>query len=161
MDKSSSCTEIYLEDVVAIDIYRDADVKTPLPRFVPNVLHLAGVQFGTPLLHFAYSIDGSAANEKEIDTAPTLKVTDKLDVTGRVFTHELTVSVQGDLYNIREVQRSLGADDCAVVYTKGDGSRQASLPLYNTAKLEIEQNVGGTSNVKVSLTSMSPLVNLM
>lgn len=155
---SPSCKEIILDDVVRIDIYPDAELKTAVPRTLPFVLSIADMSAGTPLLTLALSNPGGM----EYDTAPTVKLTEKTDTNGRTYAHELSVSFTGDIYNVRKAQRTLGTGECAVVYTLADGRRLSSLPLPNTSQLTVEENLGSAqaSTLKVQLTSMSPLVQI-
>lgn len=155
---SPHCKELILDDVVRIDIYPDTELTTAVPRTLPYVVSIADMAVGTPLLTLALS-DPDAL---EYDTAPTVKLTEKTDSNGRTFAHDLSVSLKGDIYNVREAERALGSADCAVVYTLDDGRRLCSLPLPNTASLTLEQNLGSsaTSTLKVQLTSMSALVQI-
>lgn len=155
---SPSCKEIILDDVVRIDIYPDSELKTAVPRTLPFVLSIADMSVGMSLLTLALS----SPDGLEYDTAPTVKLTEKTDSNGRTFAHELSVSLTGDIYNVRETQRTLGSADCAVVYTLADGRRLCSLPLPNTSQLTVEENLGSAQacTLKVQLTSMSPLVQI-
>lgn len=153
-----SCREIILDDVVRIDIYPDTELATAVPRTLPFVQSIADMTLGTPLLTLALSNPGGV----EYDTAPTVKLTEKTDSNGRSFAHELSVNITGDIYNVRKAERTLGRDDCAVVYTLADGRRLCSLPLPNTSQLTVEENLGSASasTLKVQLTSMSALVQI-
>lgn len=157
MIETASCNEFFLDDVVWIDIFRSSDVQFSAPVTVPGVTALAATYNAPPLLSIAYSIDGDDTMQ-EIDTAPALKVSSKLEAAGRIYTHDLQLSLNGDIYKVREMERQMGTDDVYVRYTFANGRKKMSVSLPNTSQLTIDEQAGSTHTVKLSLTSLNPLV---
>ena len=157
MIEMASCNEFFLDDVAMIDIYRSSDVQLSAPVTVPVVASLTAAFTAPPLLSLAYSIGGDDTMQ-EIDTAPTLKVSSKLEAAGRTYTHDLQLSLNGDIYKVREMERQLGTDDFYIRYTFANGQKKMTVALPNTSQLTIDEQAGGTHTVKLSATSLNPLV---
>ena len=162
MNETSSCSEYFLNDVVRIELFRSSDLQLSVPVTVPGVTGVSVTPNAAALLTIAYSQDGDTTIQ-EIDAAPTLKVTSALNVAGNLYTFDLQATIPGDIYKVREAERRLGTDDVAVVYTLADGRKKMSVPLPNTSKLNLDEQLGSsaTHTLKVSVTSLNPLVEIV
>lgn len=166
-----TCREQILDDVVRVDLVPASECHFAIPFQVGlsemAVANLSGwtpqstshAVIGQAGLSLAFSVQDG--DDGEMDSAPTLKQTEKQAAAGVVVTHDLQVPVTAGFEATRVAVRGLQTRHFHVVLTTQDGTRWLlySLPCTSLLLLD-EQDVNQESTVRVMLQSMSHVVKL-
>lgn len=158
MDNNSLCRELFLDDIVKLELFPAAQCQFPLPANIP-LSEMTGATFGAPAL----SIDLTGDADVQAAELPTLKVSTGRSVAGLVYNQELQVSVLHGAEVASKAVASLQGSDFHVVYTKADGTRWLSYSLWNTSLADIDDTHAASRAcmVKIKLSSMSNLIALL
>jgi hypothetical protein len=99
---------------------------------------------------------------KKLDSAPTLKVTEKPQAAGYLRQHDLTIPTRGDYEKVRQARGRLAGVDFHVVLRTLAGTRFLLYSPPNSSTVSVEDQFGQDSKqtVKVSLQSMSSMIRL-
>jgi len=164
---TQNCNEQVLDDVVRVDLVLASLCDLSVP-FKVKLTEMAGTKrvsgevvdrIGAPELSIAYAVkDG---DDGEMDSAPSLKQTEKRQALGIIVNHDLQVPVTAGFEATRTAVEGLQTRHFHVVLTTDDGTRYLlySLPGSSLILLD-EQSVNQQATVKVTLQSMSHVIRL-
>ena len=162
-----NCNEQILDDVVRVDVVLASLCDLPVPFNVrltemvcTKVVEGQTVdRIGAPGLSIAYNVQDG--DDGEMESAPTLKQTDKQQAAGIVVAHDLQVPVTAGFEATRVAVEGLQTRHFHVVLTTQDGTRYLLYSLPNTSLLLLdEQDLNQKATVKLTLQSMSHVVRL-
>ena len=162
-----SCIEQVLEDVLRVDVVlaTDCDLAVPIQESVTEmegVMHNGANivdRIGTPVLSLAYSVQDN--DDGEIESAPSLKQTEKVQQSGIIVSHDLQVPVTAGFETTRKAVSDIMARDFHVVLTT-ERCRYLLYSLPNTSGVTLDETgVEQSATVKISLNSMSHVIRLV
>lgn len=153
-----NCNETFLNEVTHVELIPASACTIPVPPMANSVTELNGCTFGTA----AMVIDINDNYAGTMDSAPTLKTTEKAQAAGFLRQHELSVPVRGDFVKVRQAQLTIEGIDFHVVLQTADGTRFLLYSLPNTARATVEEQFAQEQKqtVKVSMQSMSNMIRL-
>lgn len=166
-----NCSDQLLDDVVRVDVVLAASCHFAVPFQVSRV-EMAVENLGqwTPqstnhpvigqaLLSVAYNVQDG--DDGEIESAPSLKQTDKQVAAGIMVSHDLQVPVTAGFEATKIAVKGLQTRHFHVILTTQDGTRYLLYSLPGTSLLLLEeQDVNQRTTVKVTLQSMSHVIRL-
>lgn len=162
-----NCSEQILDDVVRVDVVLASLCDLAVP-FKIALTEMAGTKtvsgqtvdrIGAPGLSIAYSVQDG--DDGEMESAPSLKQTEKQQAMGVVVSHDLQVPVTAGFEATRTAVKALQTRHFHVVLTTSEGVRYLLYSLPGTSLLLLdEQDVNQKATVKVTLQSMSHAVKL-
>lgn len=162
-----NCKEQILDDVVRVDVVLASECDFAVP-FQISLTEMAGTKtvdgqtidrVGAAGLSLAYSVQDG--DDGEMDSAPTLKQTEKQQAMGIVVNHDLQVPITSGFEATRHAVKGLQTRHFHVVLTTQEGVRYLLYSLPNTSLLLLdEQSVNQKTTVKVTLQSMSHVIRL-
>ena len=162
-----NCNDQTLDDVVRVDVVLASLCDFPIP-FKVKLTEMAGTKvvdgqtvdrIGTPGLSLAYSVQDG--DDGEMDSAPSLKQTEKIQALGIVVSHDLQVPVTAGFEATKIAVGGLQTRHFHVVLTTDDGTRYLLYSLPGSSLLLFdEQDVNQKATVKQTLQSMSHVIRL-
>jgi hypothetical protein len=166
-----NCNEQLLDDVVRIDLVLASSCHFAVPFQVSRV-EMAVENLGqwTPqstdhavigqaLLSVAYNVQDG--DDGEMDSAPSLKQSDKQVTSGIVVSHDLQIPVTAGFEATKIAVQSLQTRHFHVVLTTDEGTRYLLYSLPGSSLLLLdEQEVNQKATVKITLQSMSHVIRL-
>lgn len=162
-----NCSEQILDDVVRVDVVLASLCDLPVP-FKVKLTEMAGTKtvsgqtvdrIGAPGLSIAYSVQDG--DDGEMESAPSLKQTEKQQAMGIVVSHDLQVPVTAGFEATKIAVQGLQTRHFHVVLTTDDGTRYLLYSLPGSSLLLLdEQEVNQKATVKLTLQSMSHVVKL-
>lgn len=162
-----NCSEQLLDDVVRVDVVLASlcDLEVPFQVRCTEMASTKTVdgqtvsRIGAPGLSLAYNVQDG--DDGEIESAPSLKQTDKQVAAGIVVSHDLQVPVTAGFEATRVAVKGLQTRHFHVVLTTQDGTRYLLYSLPSTSLLLLdEQDVNQRTTVKLTLQSMSHVIRL-
>lgn len=173
MTQNWECEELYLNELVHVELVPMADCDMAVPFNVGELTSTAGKKrvtiggqeqiisrIGTPVM----VIDATVTDETtgRLVSPPTLKTTEKPDRAGYIRQHDLQIPVDGDYDGIRAARGRLAGVDFNVVLEMRSGSRFLLYALPNSSTVAVEDQFSGEGKqtVKVALQSMSNMIRL-
>jgi len=162
-----NCNEQVLDDVVRVDVVLASLCDLPVP-FKVKLTEMEGTKrvsgevvdrIGAPGLSIAYAVkDG---DDGEMDSAPSLKQTEKQQAMGVVVSHDLQVPVTAGFEATKIAVQGLQTRHFHVVLTTDDGTRYLLYSLPGSSLLLMdEQNVNQQATIKITLQSASHVIRL-
>lgn len=162
-----NCKEQILDDVVRVDVVLASECDFAVP-FQISLTEMSGTKtvdgqvvdrIGAPGLSLAYNVQDG--DDGEIDSAPSLKQTEKQQAMGIVVNHDLQVPITAGFEATRHAVKGLQTRHFHVVLTTQDGMRYLLYSLPNTSLLLLdEQSINQKTTVKVTLQSVSHVIRL-
>lgn len=166
-----TCNEQILDDVIRIDLVQAASCHFSIPFQISQTeMAVANLSQWTPQstnhavigqakLSLAFIVQDG--DDGEMDSAPSLKQTEKQQAAGIVVSHDLQVPVTAGFEATRVAVQSLQTRHFHVILTTQDGTRYLlySLPQSSLLLLD-EQDVNQKATVKITLQSMSHVIRL-
>ena len=169
MNSNWECEELFLNEVVRVELVPMKDCDMTVPFNVGEVTETAGwkkdsqdnkvSRIGTPSM----VIDATATDATgRLVSPPTLKTTEKPDRAGYIRKHDLQIPTEGGYEDIRKKRGELAGVDFNVVLEMRSGSRFLLYALPNSSTVAVEDQFSGEGKqtVKVSLQSMSNMIKL-
>ena len=172
MNSNWECEELFLNEVVHVELVPMKDCDMAVPFNVGEVTETAGKKkitvsgqeqivsrIGTPTM----VIDATATDATgRLVSPPTLKTSEKPDRAGYIRQHDLQIPTEGGYEDIRKKRGELAGVDFNVVLEMRSSSRFLLYALPNSSTVNVEDQFGGESKqtVKVSLQSMSNMIKL-
>ena len=164
-----NCLEQVLNDVVRVDLVPASACDLAVPFNVGGLTETTGVKqvegetvsrIGDALLSLAYNVQDG--DDGEIESAPTLKQTDKQQAAGIIVTHDLQVPITSGFQATREAVSLLLGVDFHIVLTTSEGTCYLCYGLPNTSSVLLEeQGIDQSTTVKATLQSMSHVIKLL
>ena len=162
------CLEQILDDVVRVDLVPASLCDLAVPFQVSGLTQMSGTKteggatvsrIGAAALSLAYTVtDG---DDGEIDSAPTLKQSEKRQAAGIIVSHDLQVPVTAGFEATRIAVNALQTKDFHVVLTVSDGTQYLCYSLPNTSSVLLDETgINSQSTVKIALQSMSHVIRL-
>lgn len=173
MKNNWECEELFLNELVRVELVPMKDCKMAVPFNVGELTETAGLKddvdsegepiivsrIGTPTM----VIDATATDATgRLVSPPTLKTTEKPDRAGYIRQHDLQIPTEGGYEDIRKKRGELAGVDFNVVLGMRSGSRFLLYALPNSSTVAVEDQFSGEGKqtVKVSLQSMSNMIKL-
>jgi len=155
-----NCNETFLNEVTHVELIPASACTIPVPPMANSVTELSGCTFGTAAMVIDINDNDNYAGT--MDSAPTLKTTEKAQAAGFLRQHDLSVPVRGDFVKVRQAQLTIEGADFHVVLHTADGTRFLLYSLPNTARATVEEQFAQEQKqtVKVSMQSMSNMIRL-
>jgi len=162
------CKDQTLDDVVRVDVVLASLCDLPVP-FKVKKTEMAGTKvvdgqtvdrIGTPGLSIAYAVQDG--DDGEMDSAPSLKMTEEQQAEGIVVSHNLQVPVTAGYEATEIAVQGLQTRHFHVVLTTDDGTRYLLYSLPGSSLLLLdEQEVKHQATVKITLQSASHVIRLI
>ena len=155
------CNEIFLNEVTHVELVAASACTIPVPSNAKAVTELSGCTIGTPTMVVDSNDNDSYTGV--LDSAPTLKSSQKDQVGGRLRQHDLTLTVRYNYNKVRKAVDALQGVYFYVILRTADGTRYLLYSLQNTSKVTVEDQFGSAEpkqTVKVSLQSLSNMIQL-
>ena len=155
------CNEIFLNEVTHVELVKASACTIPVPSNACPVTQLANCTIGTATMVIDSNDNDSYTGV--LDSAPTLKSSQKDQMVGRLRQHDLTFTVRYNYNKVRKAVDALQGVDFYVVLRTADGSRYLLYALPNTSKVTVDDQFGSAEpkqTVKVSLQSLSNMIQL-
>ena len=154
------CNELFLAEVIQVDLIPCADCVCPIPFNVPAILTMTNPTLGTPALSVGFVGSGLTS---EVEQAPSLSASEQTQAMGVVYTHELSAAIAHGFANMRTARKTLMGVDFHIVAHTADGSKFLSYALPNSSKISLEEQMsdGGTMTLKASVNSMSGFIKIV
>lgn len=161
----NNCNEQFLNEVIHIELVPSANCSLTIPFNVGELTDMPGMngttdRIGTPSMVIDVNeVEGCAGI---LDSAPTLKTTEKPQAAGYLRQHDLSIPIMADYEEVRKARASLNGVDFHVILKTAAGTRFLLYALPNTSQVSVEDQFGGDAKqtVKVSLQSMSAMIRL-
>lgn len=163
---TQNCREQILDDIVRVELIRASDCSIPWPYRLEyteldshvNVDGESVAVLGAATLSVA--LKPQSSDNGLIKGSLSLKQNEKLQMSGTVVSHELTVPVDGGVTDTREALKSLRYTDFHAVLTSREGVRWLIYACPSGSYVQMdEQNLGDVS-LKISLISYSHVIRL-
>lgn len=164
-----NCNELFLNEVVKVELVPVANCSLAVPFGVPGLTETAGTkaESGQTVDRIGAATMTIDINETDkatalLDSAPTLKTTQKTQAAGHLRQHDLTVPTRGDYKAIRQKANALEGVDFNVVLHTVAGTRFLLYAVPNSSVATVEDQLGSESKqtVKVTLLSMNHMIEL-
>ena len=155
------CNEIFLNEVTHVELVKANACTISVPSNACPVTQLANCTIGAATM-VVDTIDNDSYTGV-LDSAPTLKSSQKDQVAGRLRQHDLTLNVRYNYNKVRKAVDELQGVDFYVLLRTTDGSRYLLYALPNSSRVTVEDQFGSAEpkqTVKVSLQSLSNMVQL-
>lgn len=155
------CNEIFLNEVTHVELVKASACTIPVPSNACPVTQLANCTIGAATM-VVDTIDNDSYTGV-LDSAPTLKSSQKDQMVGRLRQHDLTLNVRYNYNKVRKAVDELQGADFYVVLRTADGTRYLLYALPNTSKVTVDDQFGSAEpkqTVKVSLQSLSNMILL-
>lgn len=164
-----NCEELFLNEICHVELVPAAACDLAVPFSVSELTQTVGTKqvggetvdrIGTPVM--VIDVSDNADYQGVLDSAPTLKTTEKPQAAGYLRQHDLSVPTRGDYEKVREARGRLAGVDFHVVLRTLAGTRFLLYSLPNSSVVSVEDQFGSDSKqtVKVSLQSMSNMIRL-
>lgn len=166
-----NCNEQLLDDVVRIDLVLAASCHFAVPFQVSlTEMAVANLSEWTPqstnhpvigqaLLSVAYNVQDG--DDGEMDSAPSLKQSDKQATSGIVVNHDMQIPITAGFEATKIAVQGLQTRHFHAILTTQDGTRYLLYSLPGTSLLLLdEQDVNQKATVKVTLQSKSHVIRL-
>lgn len=157
----TNCKEQILFDVVAIDIVLASECHFAVPPQEAGLIEMAVAtgEMGEPVLTITTC---SRDDEAEMENAPTLEQSEKIQLAGKIVSHSLSIPVAAGFERLREAISNIGTQDVNIVLHTDNGENYLiySLPCSSSVLLN-EQNVNHLATVKVDTKSMNHVIRLV
>ena len=153
------CNELFLNEVIRVELVPANVCIMSVPDTVP-MTEMANCTIGTAAM--VIDVNSSDTYAGVLDSAPSLKTTQKPQAAGRLRQHDLTIPTRGDYIKVRQAGEQLAGIDFHVVLHTIGGTRFLLYSLPNSSYVSIEDQFGGEpkQTVKVNLVSMSNMIKL-
>ena len=153
------CEELFLNEIVHVELVAAAGCNFSVPFNVGEQTKMSGT---TGTAQMVFDVNESTSNTSVLDSAPSLKTSEKPQAAGYLRTHELTIPARGNYNKVREAKAALAGVDFNVVLRTAAGTRFLLYALPNTSMVSVEDQMGAESKqtVKVSIESMSNMIEL-
>lgn len=168
MTQNEQCQELFMQDVVRIDIMPVAALKVSVPFNVQDVSE-AGVTTSngsalTDVNLYAASLlslntNGDATADAEIKENVSYNAQEKREIAGVTRTHTLKIPIESAFQTVRDKEKNLHHADFHVILTTYDGARYIIYGLPNTCQFSIEEQIA-QMNVQVTLQSANGLIHI-
>ena len=165
------CNEQFLDNVVRVDVVLASSCHFVTPfkikmteMVVENLNQWTPQTSGHPvigqaLLSVAYNVQDG--DDGEMESAPSLKQSEKQQAMGVVVSHDLQVPVTAGFEATRIAVEGLQTRHFHVILTTDDGTRYLLYSLPGSSLLLLdEQDVNTSATVKVTLQSASHVIRL-
>ena len=155
------CNEIFLNEVTHVELVAASACTIPVPSNAKALAELSGCTIGSAMMVIDSNDNDSYTGV--LDSAPTLKSSQKDQVGGRLRQHSLSVSVRYNYNKVRKAVDTLQGVDFHVILRTTDGIRYLLYSLPNTSSVTVEDQFGAAEpkqTVKVSLQSLSNMIQL-
>lgn len=154
------CNEMFLNEVTRVELIPASGCSIPVPFNAGSVTSIANCVIGQAVM--VIDVNEVADYAGVLDSAPTLKTTEKPQTAGYLRQHDLTIPTRGDYEKVRQSRGRLAGVDFHVVLRTLAGTRFLLYSLPNSSTVSVEDQFGQDSKqtVKVSLQSMSSMIRL-
>lgn len=157
----TNCKEQILFDVVAVDIVLASECHFIVPPQEAGLIEMAVEtgEIGEPVLTIATC---SRDDEAEMENAPTLEQSEKIQLAGKIVSHSLSIPVAAGFERAREAISNIGTQDVNIVLHTDNGEDYLiySLPCSSSVLLN-KQNVNHLATVKIDAKSMNHVIRLI
>lgn len=155
------CNEIFLSEVTHVELVAASACSIPVPPNAKAVTEMSGCSIGaaTMVVDVVYHDSYTGV----LDSAPTLKSSQKDQAVGRLRQHDLTLNVRYNYNKVRKAVDALQGVDFHVILRTADGTRYLLYGLQNTSRVTVEDQFGSSEpkqTVKASLQSLSNMILL-
>ena len=153
------CNELFLSDVVRVDLVPCDQCSIPVPFNVPGILEVLNPVVGEPVLSVGFDGDDLTSFVEE---PATLKDTEQPQALGYLHTHELSALCLHNFSALRAARKALMGVDFNIIAHTIDGSRYLCYALPNTSKVSLDDQMGSSASitVKASVNSMSGFIKI-
>lgn len=153
------CNEIYMHDVVRVDIVPSERCRISMPFNVPGIVEIFDPDIGMPALSMGLEGDDFTV---VIDNPVAVKDTVQRQPAGYIHNISMNVVCQQGFSDIREAQKELQGVDFNVVLTTADECKYLCYALPNTSSMVNDDQMGSDSsiNVKISMSSLSGYIRI-
>ena len=171
MSVQEECSELFLQDVVRVDIMPAAALRIGVPFNVPDAAAAQvtmangdpltdGALFAASLLSMTTGNDGQA--DAVMQEGVTHKVAERNDAIGMVRTHTLQVTVETGSDAVRGKEAGLHGAYFHIILTTVDVTRYLAYGLPNTCQFTVDDQLGGAvrMTVRAVLQSMSGMIKI-
>ena len=154
------CNELFLSDVVRVDLVPCDQCAIPVPFNVPGIVEVLNPVIGTPALSVGFDGENLTAYTEE---PATLKDSEQAQVLGYLHTHEVSVLCLHGFSALRAARKALMGVDFNIIAHTVDGSRYLCYALPNTSKVSLDDQMGNSDSitVKASINSMSGFIKIV
>ena len=151
-----NCKEIFLEEIVGIDVHPVKDCTFPIPCNIPNITSMSGCILSEATLRLGHE-DGMVP---AVEGSMTAKCTPARQAPGVVSTIEVSANVEEDTDIIRDLYNKVCLSDHYVVLHLRDGGLRLCYTLPNTWSFQspVQIQGGQTRSVSISLKAMSEFI---
>lgn len=155
------CKELFLRDIVRVDLVLDEECEMLIPWNVPMTTEMVSPAIGRTSLCVGMTDDECLTAVCE--DKPTIKLTEQRVAFGNVFGYELSVTATDGLQAVREARRELEGKHFHIFAETQGGTCYLCYAMPNTCKISIDEQMGNGDalTLKASVSSMSPFVKIL
>lgn len=151
-----SCNEVFLEDVVRVQVYPASAVSFP-PVNIPGISRVETTKLPVAVLDLAYS--DTEAQFVVRDGSIKVKQTQKPSGSGLIYIYNVDAVVEFGVLDLVEKVRNIFHADHHCVVTKADGTMMLLYALPNTFSID-QSNDRKELTLKIALSSLSSFIKL-
>lgn len=154
-----NCKEIILNEIVHIELIPTSLCTMPIPFRVAELTAMQNCVIGTPVMTLDVNESGADAM---IQSAPTLKTSEKPQAAGYIRDHTLQVPVFAGYEEIRQKKGLLTGIDFYVILRTAAGTEFLLYTLPNSSSLAVDDQIDSESKqtVKITLQSASSMIRI-
>lgn len=158
--KIMDCNELFLEDIVRVDLVPRDRCNIRVPFNVPGILEVLNPVIGAPAMSIGFEGDDLTAFLEE---SPTMKDSEQPQAAGYIHTHELTATCLHNFAALRAATKTLMGVDFNIIAHTMNGTRYLCYALPNTARVNIDDQMGTSASmtVKAKLNAMSGFIRIV
>lgn len=154
-----NCTEIILNEITHIELIPTSLCTMPIPFRVAELTAMQNCVIGTPTMVIDVNESGA---DGILQSAPTLKTTEKPQAAGYIRDHTLQASIFAGYEEIRAKKALLSGTDFYVVLRTLAGTEFLLYTLPASSQITVDDQIDSESKqtVKISLQSASSMIRI-
>lgn len=152
------CNELFLDDIVEIDIHPVAGCVFPIPYSVQGITSMSNCTLSDPVLR----IGQGEGMVPAVEGSMTAKCTINRQAQGMLAAIDISANVEEDTEIIRSLYNKIIRKDYYAVLHRRDGRRSLCYTLPNTFSFQSPVNVQGaeTRSLSISMKACSEFITM-
>lgn len=171
MNTELQCQEVFMQDIVRIDLMPTSELAVAIPSNVGNLTQVSATLANNVAITDArlkaksllsLNLTGDDTVDAEMQNTISHKVSEKRETAGVIRTHTLQVPIEAGFEEIREKEAPLLEQDFYILLKDISGTRYLAYSLPGSCKFAVDDQKGQTSamTVKATVESLSGFIKI-
>lgn len=150
-----SCNEVFLDDIVRIQVYKADECRFSIPSTVPCITNFVNPTLPQPVLDCSYGDETYMAREGSI----TVKQVQRQSGSGYLYIYNVEAVIESGVSDMADIIHNCSHSDNHIIATKTDGSLFLLYGLPGSFSADQSNNVSELS-LKLSLSSANNFIRI-